>query len=132
MSSRTNCCKTFLFVLLAIAILAMPAFGAGICSTQGQNAGNCLQNESCAAGVTQKLNCTANDVRVAKVINTRNPDGTPINSCVAGQTGINFVADFLVQTSSTSSRSNIGLYFSEFDVTQQPTALTGTCSDNVI
>lgn len=136
MSCRTNCRNfSLVCVLLALAVVvlqATPAFAGGICSTQGASAGNCLQNESCAAGVTQKLNCTANDVRVAKVINTRNPDGTPINSCVAGQTGINFVADFLVQTSSTSSRSNIGLYFSEFDVTQQPTALTGTCSDNVI
>jgi hypothetical protein len=134
MNCRTNCCKTFLFVLvlLALAIQAAPAFAAGICSTQGTGAGNCLQNESCAAGVTQKLNCTANDVRVAKVINTRQPNGDPINSCIAGQTGINFVADFLVQTSSTSSRSNIGLYFSKFDVTQQATALTGSCSDNVI
>lgn len=136
MSIRT-CCKKCspIFVLLAMAILATqatPAFAGGICSTEGSNAGNCLQNESCAAGVTQKLNCTANDVRVAKVINTRQPDGTPINSCVAGQTGINFVADFLVQTTATSTRSNIGLYFSEFDVTTQPTALTGSCSDNVI
>jgi hypothetical protein len=137
MSSITCCCKklSFVFALLALAVVvlqATPASAGGICSTEGAGAGNCLQNESCAAGVTQKLNCTANDVRVAKVINTRNPDGSPINSCIAGQTGINFVADFLVQTSSTSSRSNIGLYFSEFDVTQQPTALTGTCSDNVI
>lgn len=137
MSCRTSCCKkvslTFALLLMAVVVFrATPASAAGICSTQGQSAGNCLQNESCAAGVTQKLNCTANDVRVAKVINTRNPDGTALNSCVAGQTGLNIVADFLVQTSSTSSRSNIGLYFSKFDVTQQPTALTGTCSDNVI
>jgi len=133
MSCRTNCCKTFVLVLLAVAILALtaiPAFAGGICSTE--TSGSCLQNESCQAGVTQKLNCTANDVSVAKVINTRNPDGTPINSCVAGQTGINFVADFLVKTTATSTRSNIGLYFANFDVTAQPDALTGSCTDNVI
>src|SRR5579864_333996 len=133
MSCRTNCCKTFVLVLLAMAVLALgatPAFAGVICSTE--TSGSCLQNESCQAGVTQKLNCTANDVSVAKVINTRQPDGTPINSCVAGQQGINFVADFLVKTTATSTRSNIGLYFSDFDVTQQADALNGSCTDNVI
>src|SRR5579864_881695 len=132
MSCRT-CCKTF-FAVLALALVVLrstPASAAGICKTEGTGAGNCLQNESCAVA-TQSLNCTANDVRVAKVINTRNPDGTKISSCIAGQTGINFIADFLVTTTATSSRSNIGLYFADFDVTQQPTALTGQCTDSII
>src|SRR6266542_5029018 len=67
MSCRTNCCKTFslIFVLLALAILATPAFA--------QN--TCLQNEyNLAAGLSatstaqsNSLNCTANDVRIAQV-----------------------------------------------------------------
>jgi hypothetical protein len=79
----------------------------------------------------QNLGCTANDVRVAKVINVRNPDGSARASCIGGSS-FSFVADFLVETTSKSSRSNIGLYFSEFDASVQPTALTGSCSDNII
>ena len=90
---------------------------------------SCLQDEFSKVA-TQTLNCSANDVRVAKVINIRDLAGAPLTSCTPGT--FSFVADFLVQTSSKSSRSNIGLYFATGDVTKQPTALTGTCSDNII
>src|SRR5438445_5858831 len=113
MSCRTNCCKTFVLVLLALAIVAVPAFAGNICSTVS---GNCLQSEYCKVQ-KQTLGCTANDVRVAKVINTRNKDGSPISSCVGG-TSFTFIADFLVTTSSTASRSNVGLYFSNIDSSQ--------------
>jgi hypothetical protein len=119
MSCRTNCCKTFLFVfvLLAMAVLATPAFGQ-----------TCLQQEYNQVN-HQNLNCTANDVRVAKVINVRDPQsGVPITTCTPGT--FPFTADFLVQTTSSSSRSNIGLYF-QTDPTAA-NALTGTCSDNII
>src|SRR5216683_3794564 len=119
MNCRTSCYKTFLFVLvlLAMAVLAVPAF-----------AGNCLQDEY-SLSASQKLNCTANDVRVAKVINVRDPGtGQPIKTCTPGT--FSFLADFLVQTSSTASRSNIGLYF-DLDPTAT-NALSGTCSDNIL
>jgi hypothetical protein len=106
--------------LLAMTLLAMPA--------SAQN--NCLQDEYKAAGNRQKLNCTANDVRVAKVINVRDLAGNKITECQPGN--FSFIADFLVQTTSSSARSNIGLYFSLNDVNVQPTALTGSCSDNII
>lgn len=62
MSCRTKC--SLIVTLLALAILAAPAF-----------AQNCLQNEYnvsqgvSATGTTgsTRLNCTANDVRVAQV-----------------------------------------------------------------
>ena len=121
MSCRTNCCKTFLliFALLAVAILATSAF-----------AQNCLQDEYNKVN-PQGLNCTANDVRVAEAINTRDLSGTTVASCTPGQT-LNFFADFLVQTSSNKTRSNIGLYFATGDPTVQTQALTGSCSDNII
>lgn len=100
-----------------MAILVTPAF-----------AGNCLQDEYNLVN-KQKLGCTANDVRVAKVINIRDPKtGLPITTCTPGT--FSFVADFLVETTSSSARSNIGLYFQK-----DPTAtdaLTGSCSDNIL
>jgi hypothetical protein len=128
MNCRTSCCRKFglVFVLLALAILAVPAF-----------AQNCLQNEyNLEAGLSatstaqsNALNCTANDVRVAKVVNIRDPlTGKTLSTCFQG-THFNFLADFEVVTSSTSSRSNIGLYFATNSTTQ---ALTGSCVDNII
>jgi len=66
MSCRTSCYKALVLIaaLLAMAILAGPAFA--------QN--NCLQDEYTAGGNSQTLNCTANDVRVAFAFNTRNLD----------------------------------------------------------
>src|SRR6266567_9040895 len=121
MSCRTCCCKTFLFVfvLSALAVLAVPAF-----------AQNCLQDEYSKVN-SQNLQCTANDVRVAEAINTRDLSGNTVATCSPTQT-LNFFADFLVQTSSNKTRSNIGLYFATGDPTVQTQALTGTCSDNII
>src|SRR5437764_7891025 len=121
MSCRTNCCKklSLIFALLATAVIATPAF-----------AQNCLADENSKVNSTP-LNCTANDVRVAEAINTRDLSGTTVASCTPGQV-LNFFADFLVQTSSNKTRSNIGLYFATGDPTVQTQALTGSCSDNVI
>ena len=120
MSFRTCCRKlSFVFALLAMAVLAAPAF-----------AQNCLLDQYRKVN-SQPLNCTANDVRVARAINTRNLDGSARTDCFPGET-FNFIADFLVQTSSNKTRSNIGLYFAVGDPTVQTQALTGSCSDNVI
>ena len=91
----------------------------------------CLQSQYAASGFSQSLNCTANDVRVAKAINTRDPvTGAPVTTCQAGQT-FSFLADFLVQTSSTSTRSNIGLYLN-LNGTSALTGANNTCEDNII
>jgi len=103
--------------MLAIVMVAVPAF-----------AGNCLQDEYNLTA-KQTLGCTANDVRVAKVINVRDPvTGLPKTTCTPGTFA--FLADFLVQTTSSSARSNIGLYFQK-DPTAA-SALSGTCSDNIL
>jgi hypothetical protein len=113
MSCRTSCCKklSIIFALLALAVLAAPAF-----------AQTCLKDE-----YGKNVQCTANDVRVAFADNPRALDGSPLTSCVSGTT-FNFVADFHVVTTATA-RENIGLYFA---TNGQSSALTGTCSDNII
>lgn len=119
MSTRTSCRKTLVLVfpLLAMAVLALPAF-----------AQTCLQDEFNAAGNKQKLNCTANDVRVAQVTSVRDLNGNPLTTCFQGTT-FSFLADFEIVTSSTSSRSNIGLYFANQG---QANALKGSCVDNIV
>ena len=92
---------------------------------------NCIQDEFTQAGNTQTLGCTANDVRIAEAINTRSLDGSSLNTCTPGQT-YNFIADFLVQTSSKSTRSNIGLYLGLDSAAISSGALTGKCADNII
>ena len=119
MSDRTCCCKklSLVFVLLALAILAVPAF-----------AQTCLQDEYTAGG-GGSLVCTANDVSVAQVVGIRDPaTGKTLSTCFQG-THFNFLSDFEVVTTSKSSRSNIGLYFATNSTTQ---ALTGACVDNII
>src|SRR5216684_2305350 len=117
MSYRT-CCKkfSFIFALLAMAILAAPAF-----------AQTCLQNEYNLVN-KQKLNCTANDVRIAEVTNIRDPlTGLTKSSCIGGEL-FSFIADFKILTTSSQARENIGLYIATNSQTQ---ALTGSCVDNI-
>jgi hypothetical protein len=130
MNCRTNCCRKFSLVLalLAMAILATPAFAQS--NTCIQNEYNLQQGVSATstAGST-KLNCTANDVRIAEVTNIRNPQtGATLTSCDAG-VPFNFIADFKILTTSSQARENIGLYIATNSRTQ---ALTGSCVDNII
>jgi hypothetical protein len=120
MSSRTCCCKklSLIFALLALAVLAAPAFGQ-----------NCLQDQYTASG-GGKLQCTANDVSIAAVKNVQVIGGVG-NKCLAGQP-FSFTADFEILTTSKSSRSNIGLYFGTGTGTGQIGALSGTCTDSII
>src|SRR6266852_3401807 len=99
MSFRTSCKKfSLIFALLAVAVLAAPAF-----------AQTCLQNEYNLVN-KQKLNCTANDVRIAEVTNIRDPQtGLTLSSCIGGTT-FSFLADFKIVTTSSQARENIGLY----------------------
>lgn len=121
MSCRTGCCKklSFVFALLALAVLAAPAFAQS----------NCLQDEYTASG-GGKLQCTANDVQLAAVKNVQVIGGVG-NKCLAGQT-FSFIADFEVVTTSSKTRSNIGLYFGTGVGANQIGALSGSCSDSII
>ena len=137
MSCRTKCCKTFVFVLLALAVVATPAL-----AQTSQPA--CLSDED--ATIAKHLGgstCTANDVRVAEAVNPRAADGTPIPTCFAG-TKFSFIADFEVVTTATS-RQNIGFFMRTDGKT--PTGATcsasspstcnsaefsGTCVDNIV
>ena len=104
MSCRTSC-KTILLIttLLAIVVLAMPAFAQNTCLQNEYNIAAGLSATSTAS--SNKLNCTANDVRIAQVTNVRDPaTGGTLSSCVLGS-HFDFIADFKVVTSSTSSRS---------------------------
>lgn len=137
MSCCTSCCKTLLLVitLLAMAALALPAFGQAGVTTQ-----NCIQNEwnlaqghslTCTSS-SCTLGCTANDVSIAKVVNVRNTAGTSIATCQQGNT-FNFIADFEIKTTSKSSRSNIGLYIAETGTTvADALSVNNTCADNII
>ena len=128
MSCRTCCCRKFSFVLvlLAVAILATPAF-AQTCIQNEYNLQQGVSVNSTAGSV--KLNCTANDVRIAQVTNIRDPlTGNTLSSCIAGST-FNFLADFEILTTSSQARENIGLYIATASTTQ---ALTGSCVDNII
>ena len=108
-----SCCTVF-----AISIFAVPLM-----------AQNCLQDEYTASGQSQKLNCTANDVRIAEVTNIRDPlTGATLTSCIQGAR-FNFIADFEIVTSSDKPRENIGLYIATSSTTQ---ALTGSCVDNIV
>lgn len=114
-SSLTRCI-TFAVALLAMAIMAAPA-----------SAQTCLQDEFTAAGNHQKLQCTANDVSIAFASNPRSLSGQPQLTCQQGSM-FSFVADFHV-TTTASARENIGMYF---QTAGGPSALAGTCGDNII
>jgi len=109
-------------VLLGAAVSLLSA-GTGVSSAQ-----TCVQDQYQKVN-KQKLNCTANDVRIAKVTNVRDPlTGQPITTCNGGST-FNFLADFEIVTSSSQARENIGLYIA---TNSQTTALTGACVDNIV
>src|SRR5262249_5197181 len=107
---------------LALALRTAPASAAG----------NCAQDLFTAAGNSQTLGCTAGDVAITGASNPRNPDGTPLSVCVAGSK-FNVIVDFTVVSTSSKTRSNVGLYLGTIPVGQAgSSALTGTCDDNIL
>jgi hypothetical protein len=122
MSCKTKFCSPLILIctLLAMAILAPPA-----------SAQTCLQDT-----YGKNVVCTANDVRIAAITAAHNLDGTVIQTCNIGDR-ISFVATAQVVVGSTSSRSNLGMYFAEDN--QAGTggkdgggALTGSCYRDII
>lgn len=123
MSNLRNglCCLAKFLPIGAGALLALGLVQASAAQT-------CLQDEYNKVQ-KQKLNCTANDVRIAKVTNIRDPKtGQTLTTCFQGSS-FNFLADFEILTTSSQARENIGLYIATDSTTQ---ALSGTCVDNII
>lgn len=120
-------CLTPKSLLLLPAALFVSVLVATPASAQ-----TCLQEEYNLVN-KQKLNCSANDVRVAQVSNVTDLNGNNLATCIEGTT-FSFVADFQVITTANATnsggRDNIGLYFQTDP--SKGTALTGTCVDNII
>lgn len=113
-----------LSVIAALFLLrALPASAAG----------SCAQDLFTAAGNSQTLGCTANDISLTGASNPRDPaTGGPLSQCVPGQP-FNVIVDFTVQSTSNKTRSNVGLYLGTIPVGQAgSSALTGTCDDNIL
>ena len=94
--------------------------------------GTCTQDEyNSFNGTNKTLSCTANDVSLATASNVvvfqgGLNDGS--NKCIAGGT-FSFTANFAINTTSSSARSNIGVFFAGGSQTQ---AKTGTCSSAIL
>jgi len=120
--SLVRCLTPKRLLLLPVALVAAVVMAAPA------SAQTCLQDEYNRVQ-KQKLNCTANDVRIAKVTNIRDPQtGQTLSTCFEGTT-FSFIADFEILTTSSQARENIGLYIATASTTQ---ALTGACVDNII
>jgi hypothetical protein len=148
MRSGTSCCKTLLIiVVLAMAILALPAFAQNNCLQDEYNKFTGVSDANCAKTASSNLlNCTAGDVSIsqvdpASIVVLNNTVGG--NTCIQGSS-FNFIGDFdiLTQANAVNSggRDNVGLYFSnnlnnpKITVTNKTTsqALCGSCVDNVV
>lgn len=119
--------RAFLFPgTLILLAAALPAHGQNnLCIQDAYNSFNGLTAHP------KTLSCTANDVSVSKVtgVNVIDPIthiATSGGKCVSGTT-FSFVADFTIQTTSSKTRSNIGLFFGT-----GASALTGTCSNAIL
>jgi hypothetical protein len=121
LQSLTRCLTSKQILLFAVAL-----FVAVLVATPA-SAQTCL-NDIYKAQTGHKVNCTANDVSVANVTNVRDLNGNPLTTCFQGTT-FSFLADFEIVTTSSSFRSNVGLYFANQG---QASALTGSCVDNII
>lgn len=123
MTYRTHCTRLGI-ALAAAAMLATPVFG------QNQL---CIQDAYNYPSGTKSLSCTANDVSIANVVPgtvtvfSGGVTGSP-DECLSGGT-FSFTAEFNIKTTSSSARSNIGIFFAGGSQTQ---AKTGQCSDSIL
>src|SRR6266849_3405832 len=94
--------------------------------------GTCAQDLFTAAGNSQTLGCTAGDVSITGASDPRDPSGSPLGTCVSGSS-FNLIVDFTVVSTSSKTRSNVGLYLGTIPLGQTgSSALTGTCYDNIL
>jgi hypothetical protein len=120
--------RTLWAAVIAAAVLWAPAASADV-----ENI--CMQTNYTNHGLSQTLNCTANDVRVARVTNIDitsggecHPDpttGTKVCTCVAGG-NVTFTADYEVRLTA-QTRYDIGVYFAVDGDPNNDGAYTGAC-----
>jgi hypothetical protein len=129
---RTNDYTKGPFTVVAAA-LTFGVAAAALSVTEGvASAASCMQDVYKAGGGSGGLNCSSNDVRIAKVNNITNVSGIsgtfPNLTCISGSP-IEFTADFEVDLGATGgARYDIGLYLAQ----GQAQALTGSCNSSVI
>jgi hypothetical protein len=119
----------------SVYLLILIIFIGLIMAAQPASAGTCIQDvyQAPHTGLktnTQKLTCTANDVRIANASNIRDLNGNTIDTCNDGQT-FSFIADFTVVLTA-QTRYDIGLYFATDGDPNGNGALTGECDANII
>jgi len=102
--------------LFGVALLAV-SFMANPTSAQ-----TCLAESSNTAD--NKLNCTSQDVKIAAITGVKNLDGTALTTCNAG-VRYSFIMVAQLSVTSSSSRSNVGMYFAEDNQSG-----SGTCQGN--
>lgn len=127
------CCRTCTRFLLTLSVLAITVAIAAPAFAGTSDPTLCLQTQYNQVN-KQKLNCTANDVRVASVSNVTDLSGNSISTCIEGTT-FSFLADFQVITTANATnaggRDNIGLYF-QTDPSKTDALIGNTCTDDII
>ncbi len=123
------CCRTATRFLLISSLVAVVA--ALVVLPQTAFSQTCIQDEyNSFNGVNKTLSCTANDVSVAGIVegtvNVFQGGFAGTNKCIAGGK-FSFTAQFEIKTTSSKTRSNIGIFFGTG--TQ---ALTGTCTQAIL
>ena len=106
-SALFRCTISKRLVLFCVALLAMAVLVLGVPQATFAQ-GTCLQESS---GI-KNLQCTSNDVRIAAITAVRNLDGTTLSTCNIG-VRYTFVMTATLTVGSTSSRSNVGMYFAQ-------------------
>jgi hypothetical protein len=124
----------------AIGIFATAVAGLMFMATPASalTANVCMQTNYTNHGLSQSLNCTANDVRVARATNIdiisggECHDESGVKVCTCNQFGnVTFSADYeVVLTAQT--RYDIGIYFAVDGDPNGDGALTGSCALNTI
>jgi hypothetical protein len=80
----------------------------------------------CLEDVSGQLNCSSNDVRIARVSDITDEAGNPVPSCTAN-TDVTLSATLELLNGANSTRPDVGLY-----IGFNGSARTGTCSQSVI
>jgi hypothetical protein len=119
---------------LLLCILAVGALLVGAQPASALQANVCMQTNYTNHGKTQTLNCTANDVRVARATNIDiisggechlDQNGQKVCTCNLGG-NVTFSADYeVVLTAQT--RYDVGIYFATDGDPNNDGALTGAC-----
>jgi hypothetical protein len=139
MKHGTNCCHLhagLLRILLCVVAMGGLLLGAQPASALSDNV--CMQTNYTNHGLGQTLNCTANDVQVARATNIdvtsggecHFENGVKVCTCNLGG-NVTFSADYeVVLTAQT--RYDIGIYFATDGDPNGDGALTGACRLNTI